>query len=88
MIMIPTKNKTVEIVLAAVSTFISTVISGGLYTVLLFVVIKSDPSAIAAYVPIVLGTASLNAVIVALLYAPLMKAIKKPFICDANKEAA
>ena len=88
LIMIPTKNKTVEIILAAVSTFISTVISGGLYTVLLFVVIKSDPSAIAAYVPIGLGTASLNAVIVALLYAPLMKAIKKPFICEKAKEAA
>ena len=88
LIMLPAKKRSVEITLAAVSTFISTVISGGLYTVLLFVVIKSDPSAMAAYVPIVLGTATLNAVIVALLYAPLMKAIKKPFVCEANKEAA
>ena len=88
LILIPAKNKTMEIGLAAVTTFISTVISGGLYTVLLFVLIKSDPSAMAAYVPIVLGTATLNAIIVALLYAPLMKAIKKPFVCEENKEAA
>lgn len=88
LIMIPAKNKTVEIVLAAVSTFISTVISGGLYVVLLFVFIKSDPSAMVAYVPIVLGTATLNTIIVALLYVPLMKVLKKPFISDAKKEAA
>ena len=43
---------------------------------------KSDPSAMAAYVPIVFGTATLNAIIVALLYAPLLKAIKKPFACE------
>ena len=85
LIMIPAKNKTVEIVLAAVSTFISTVISGGLYTVLLFVVIKSDPSAIAAYVPIVLGTATLNAIIVSALYVPLMKALKKPIIEEVEE---
>ena len=88
LIKIPAKNRPMELGLAAASTFISTVISGGLFVVLLFVVIKSDPSAMAAYVPIVLGTATLNAIIVALLYAPLMKAIKKPFICESNKEAA
>lgn len=82
LILIPAKNRPMEIGLAAVSTFISTVISGGLFTILLFVVINSDPSALVAYVPIVLGTATLNAVIVAILYTPLMKAIKKPFICE------
>ncbi|MBP5439123.1 MAG: hypothetical protein J6Y30_14220 [Treponema sp.] len=82
LILIPTKNRAMEIGHAAVSTFISTVVSGGLFTVLLFVFIKSDPSAMAAYVPIVLGTATLNAIIVALLYAPLLKAIKKPFACE------
>ena len=82
LILIPAKNRPMEIGLAAVSTFISTIISGGLFTVLLFVVIKSDPSAMVAYVPIVLGTATLNAIIVAILYTPLMKAIKKPFICE------
>ena len=69
-----------KIGLAAITTFVSTVISGGLYTVLLFVFIKSDPSAMAAYVPIVLGTATLNAIIVAALYVPLMKALKKEII--------
>ena len=82
LINIPAKNRPVELVLAAVSTFLSTIVSGGLFTVLLFVFIKSDPSAMAAYVPIVLGTATLNAIIVALLYVPLMKATKRPFICD------
>ena len=82
LIMIPAKNRAMEIGHAAVSTFISTVVSGGLFTVLLFVFIKSDPSAMAAYVPIVFGTATLNAIIVALLYAPLLKAIKKPFACE------
>ena len=75
LILIPAK-----IALAAVTTFVSTVISGGLYTVLLFVFIKSDPSAMAAYVPIVLGTATLNAIIVAALYVPLMKALKKEIV--------
>ena len=88
LIMIPAKNKTVEIVLAAVSTFISTVISGGLYVVLLFVFIKSDPSAMVAYVPIVLGTATLNTIIVALLYVPLMKVLKKPFISTPKEESS
>ena len=80
LILIPAKSKGLKISLAAITTFISTVISGGLYTVLLFVFIKSDPSAMAAYVPIVLGTATLNAIIVAALYVPLMKALKKEII--------
>ena len=85
LIMIPAKSKGVKIALSAVNTFISTVISGGLFTVLLFVFIKSDPSAMVAYVPIVLGTATLNAIIVGALYVPLMKALKKPII-EENEE--
>lgn len=85
LIKVPSKNRPMEIGLAAVNTFISTVVSGGLFVILLFVVIKSEPSALAAYVPIVLCTAALNAVIVALLYAPLLKAIKKPFVCESSK---
>ena len=80
LVFIPAKSKGLKIGLAAITTFISTVISGGLYTVLLFVFIKSDPSAMAAYVPIVLGTATLNAIIVAALYVPLMKALKKEIV--------
>ena len=87
LIKIPSKNRPVEVVMAAVNTFVSTVVSGGLFTILLFVVIKSDPSAMAAYVPIVLGTATLNSIIVALLYAPLMKATKRPFV-NAKDNAA
>ena len=86
LIFIPAKTVGAKVGLAAVNTFISTVISGGLYTVLLFVVIKSDPSAMAAYVPIVLGTATLNAIIVAALYVPLMKALKKPLIEEEKAE--
>ena len=88
LILIPGKTKGAKIGLAAVTTFISTVISGGLYTVLLFVFIKSDPSAMVAYVPIVLGTATLNAIIVSALYVPLMKALKKPIIEDTEKTEA
>ena len=85
LILIPGKTKGAKIGLAAVTTFISTVISGGLYTVLLFVFIKSDPSAMVAYVPIVLGTATLNAIIVGALYVPLMKALKKPIIEETEE---
>ena len=85
LIYIPAKTKGLKVALTAVITFISTVISGGLYTVLLFVVIKSDPSALVAYVPIVLGTATLNAVIVGALYVPLMKALKKPIIEEVKE---
>ena len=76
-IFIPAATKGAKIVRDVISTFVSTVISGGLYVVLLFVFIKSDPSAMAAYVPIVLGTATLNAIIVGALYVPLMKVLKK-----------
>ena len=86
LILIPAKSKGMKIGLAAITTFVSTVISGGLYVVLLFVFIKSDPSALAAYVPIVLGTATLNAIIVGALYVPLMKALKKPIIEEEKAE--
>lgn len=87
LILIPSKKPAVEITLAAVSTFISTVISGGLYTVLLFVFIKSAPEAIMGYVPIVLSTAALNTVIVGVLYYPLKKALKKDKKIEAEEPA-
>ena len=86
LIYIPAKTKGKKVFLTAVITFISTVISGGLYTVLLFVFIKSDPSAMVAYVPIVLGTATLNAIIVGALYVPLLKALKKPLLEETTTE--
>lgn len=90
MIMIPATSKKMSVILAAISTFVSTVVSGGLYVVLLFVFIKSDPSALVAYVPIVLGTAALNTVIVGILYYPLLKVLKKdvPAEEETTEEAA
>ena len=86
LIMIPIKSKGLKIALSAVFTFVSTVISGGLYTVLLFVFIKSEPEAIYSYVPIVLSTATINAVIVGALYFPLMKVLKKEIVETENTD--
>ena len=61
----------------AICTFLSTVVSGGLYTVLLLVVMHAAKETLAAYVPIVLCTALFNAVIVQVLYIPLSKINKK-----------
>lgn len=85
MIMIPFKTKKMSVVLAVINTFVSTVVSGGLYTILLFTVIKSDPTAMAAYVPIVSCTAILNAIIVGVLYLPLMKVLKKDVVVAEKK---
>ena len=60
-----------------VATFISTVVSGSVYTILLFVVTHAETSAMAAYVPIVLFTAIFNAIIVQVLYLPLTKVLNK-----------
>lgn len=62
---------------APVATFISTVISGSVYTVCLFVFAGADVSAMVAYVPIVLCTAVINTVIVQALYLPLRKVLKR-----------
>lgn len=61
----------------ALATFLSTVVSGGLYTVLLLTAMHADKATLAAYVPIVLCTALFNAVIVQILYIPLKLALKK-----------
>ena len=60
-----------------IATLLSTIVSGSVYTIMLFVVTNADLCAMAAYVPIVLCTAVLNAVIVQVLYLPLSKVIKK-----------
>lgn len=57
----------------AVATFVSTVVSGGLFTVLLFVVLGAAKETMVAYVPIVLCTALINSIIVQLLVVPLKK---------------
>ncbi|MBQ0167986.1 MAG: hypothetical protein KBT02_12840 [Treponema sp.] len=88
LIKIPAKSKKTAPLGAAIKTFVSTVVSGGLYTVLLFVFIKSDPSAMVAYGPIVASTATLNAIIVGVLYLPLMKVLKKEIVtAEETKDA-
>ena len=59
----------------AVATLFSTFVSGGLYTVLLIFVLGADKATLAAYIPIVLCTACINAVLVQLLYMPLKNAV-------------
>ena len=59
------------------ATFISAVVSGGTYTICLFLFMHYEASAMAAYVPIVLCTAVINAIIVQILYLPLQKILKK-----------
>jgi hypothetical protein len=62
---------------AAVSTFLSTVISGSTFVVCLFLFLDAAAESLVAYVPIVFFTAVINAVIVQLLYIPLKKVLKK-----------
>lgn len=76
MIRIPMKIRNFD-VNPIVSTFVSTVVSGGSFTICLFLFTEADISAMVAYVPIVLCTAVLNAIIVQILYIPLKKVLKK-----------
>ena len=59
------------------STFVSTVISGGSFVVCLFVFMHMETSGLVAYIPIVLGTAAIGSVLVQLLYVPLKKVLKR-----------
>lgn len=58
-----------------VATFVSTVVSGGVFTVCLFVFLGATNSSLVAYVPIVLCTACINCVLVQVLYVPLRRAL-------------
>lgn len=60
----------------AAATLFSTFVSGGLYTVLLIFALRADKATLAAYIPIVLCTACINAVLVQLLYIPLKMTLK------------
>lgn len=62
---------------AAVATFISTVLSGSAFVACLFLFLDAATKSLVAYVPIVLFTALINAVIVQLLYIPLRAVLKK-----------
>ena len=59
------------------STFVSTVISGGSFVVCLFVFMHMETSGLVAYIPIVLGTAAIGSVLVQLLYLPLKKVLNR-----------
>ena len=82
LIMVPLKFGKLDLK-APVATFISTVVSGGIYTVCLFLFAGADASAMVAYVPIVLCTAVINTVIVQALYLPLRKVLKKDVAAPA-----
>lgn len=62
--------------LPALATFLSTVVSGGLYTILLLFALGAAKETLAAYVPIVACTALINAVLVQVLYIPLKATLK------------
>ncbi len=61
----------------AVATFVSTVVSGSLFVSFLILFLNASTSTLVAYIPIVLGTAVINTVIVQGLYVPLKLAIKQ-----------
>ena len=60
-----------------ISTFLSTVLSGGTYTICLFAFVKATTEGLVAYIPIVLCTALINMILVQLLFLPLRKVLKK-----------
>lgn len=86
LILLPMKLGKLDIK-APVVTFVSTVISGSVYTVCLFLFAGADASAMVAYVPIVLCTAVINTVIVQALYLPLRKVLKKGAAAPAGAAA-
>lgn len=61
----------------AVCTFLSTIVSGTTFVLLLIYVLKVTDKTLFMYVPMVLGTAIINTVIVQLLFIPLSLAVKK-----------
>lgn len=76
MIMVPIKIKEKDIN-PLVSTFVSTVVSGSTYVIILFLFVKATTEGLVAYVPIVLCTALINCIMVQLLYIPMKAALKK-----------
>ena len=61
----------------AIATFISTLISGSVFVSCLFIFLNAEKSALAGYIPIVLGTAIINTILVQLLYIPLKLTLKQ-----------
>ncbi len=61
----------------AVATFVSTLVSGSAFVSCLFLFLGAEKSALVGYIPIVLGTAIINTILVQLLYIPLKLALKQ-----------
>lgn len=61
----------------AVATFVSTVVSGSVFVSCLFLFLGAEKSALVGYIPIVLGTAIINTILVQLLYIPIKLALKQ-----------
>lgn len=61
----------------AVSTFISTVLSGLSFMLLLIYALRATSENLYFYIPIILSTAAINTVIVQALYIPLKMALKR-----------
>lgn len=59
------------------SSFVTTVISGGIFAVLASFFVLHSPQTILVMMPIILGTAAFNAVVVGVLYAPLRAVLHK-----------
>ena len=76
MIKIPFRFKKLDLN-PALATFFSTVVSGGSFVICLSLFMHMETSGLVAYIPIVLGTAAIGAVLVQLLYIPLKKVLKK-----------
>ena len=72
----------------ALSTFVSTVVSGGVFMILLYALFFSGgsrvPAPLALFIGIIFGTAAVNALIVQLLYLPVAAAMR--IRADVKKE--
>ena len=76
MMKIPFKIKKLDLN-PLLSTFVSTVVSGGSYVVCMFILTGAKAEGLVAYIPIVLGTAAIGSVLVHLLYLPLKKVLNR-----------
>ena len=76
MMKVPFRFKKLDLT-PALATFVSTVVSGSSFVVCLFLFMHMEKSGLVAYIPIVLGTAAIGAVLVQLLYIPLKKVLKR-----------
>ena len=76
MMRVPVKFKKLDLN-PLVSTFVSTVVSGGSFVICLFVFLGATKNGLAFYIPIVLGTAAIGSVIVHLMYLPLKKVLNR-----------